>query len=93
MCFYSNHLLQLLEKDVCNTNLMKLLVKTLCEPSSIGFNIGDVAVMNCLPNVCTNLMKALKKSPYKDILEMHLKEKITAQRWAFRLCPGQHYGI
>ncbi|XP_044600073.2 DNA-dependent protein kinase catalytic subunit [Equus asinus] len=70
---------KLLEKDVCNTNLMKLLVKTLCEPSSIGFNIGDVAVMNCLPNVCTNLMKALKKSPYKDILEMHLKEKITAQ--------------
>lgn len=89
MCFYSNHLLQLLEKDLRNnTNLMKLLVKTLCEPSSIGFNIGDVLVMNHLPDVCVDLMKALKKSPYKDILEMHLKEELTAQRWAFRSCLG-----
>ncbi|XP_036089192.1 DNA-dependent protein kinase catalytic subunit [Rousettus aegyptiacus] len=70
---------KLLGKYLCNTNLIKLLVKTLCEPSSIGFNIGDVLVMDQLPNVCVNLMKALKKSPYKDILEMHLKEKITAQ--------------
>lgn len=67
---------------------MKLLVKTLCEPLNIGFNIGDVSVMDHLPNVCVNLMKTLKKSPYKDILEMHLKEKITAQRWGFRSCPG-----
>ncbi|KAM5211726.1 DNA-dependent protein kinase catalytic subunit isoform 1-T1 [Hipposideros larvatus] len=77
-----------LEKYLCNTNLMKLLVKTLCEPSSIGFNIGDVPIMDHLPDVCVNLMKALKKSPYKDILEMHLKEKITAQRWAFGSCSG-----
>lgn len=82
------HLLQLLGKYLCNTNLIKLLVKTLCEPSSIGFNIGDVLVMDQLPNVCVNLMKALKKSPYKDILEMHLKEKITAQRWVFGSYSG-----
>ncbi|XP_047579539.1 DNA-dependent protein kinase catalytic subunit isoform X1 [Lutra lutra] len=71
---------KLLEKDLCNNkNFMKLLVKTLCEPSSIGFNIGDVIVMNHLPDVCVKLIKALKKSPYKDTLEMHLKEKITAR--------------
>jgi len=80
---------KLLEKDLCNNkNLRKLLVKTVCEPSSIGFNIGDVLVMNHLPDVCVSLMKALKKSPYKDTLEMYLKEKITAQRWAFRSCLG-----
>ena len=73
-------LLQLLEKYLCNTSLMKLLVRTLCEPSSIGFNISDVHIMDHLPDVCVNLMEALKKSPYEDILEKHLKEKITAQR-------------
>ncbi|XP_045311337.1 DNA-dependent protein kinase catalytic subunit isoform X1 [Leopardus geoffroyi] len=83
---------KLLEKDLCNnTNLMKLLVKTLCEPSSIGFNIGDVLVMNRLPDVCVDLMKALKKSPYKDILEMHLKEDLTAQSIA-ELCAVDLYG-
>lgn len=86
-------LLQLLEKYLCNTNLMKLLVKTLCEPSSIGFNISDVHIMNHLPDVCVNLMKALKKSPYKDILERNLKEKITAQRWAFGSCSGSGLGV
>ncbi|XP_042541900.1 DNA-dependent protein kinase catalytic subunit [Dipodomys spectabilis] len=70
---------KLLEKDLCNANLMKLLVKMLCEPSSIGFNIGDVQVMDSLPRICVNLMKALKKSPYRDIFETHLKEKMTAQ--------------
>ncbi|MBZ3885751.1 DNA-dependent protein kinase catalytic subunit [Sciurus carolinensis] len=70
---------KLLEKDLCNTGLINLLVKTLCEPMSIGFNIGDVQVMDHLPSVCVNLMKALKKSPYKDILETCLKENVTAQ--------------
>ncbi|GAB5583955.1 DNA-dependent protein kinase catalytic subunit isoform X1 [Prionailurus iriomotensis] len=83
---------KLLEKDLRNnTNLMKLLVKTLCEPSSIGFNIGDVLVMNRLPDVCVDLMKALKKSPYKDILEMHLKEELTAQSIE-ELCAVDLYG-
>ncbi|XP_037658373.1 DNA-dependent protein kinase catalytic subunit [Choloepus didactylus] len=70
---------KLLEKDLLSAHLMKLLVKTLCEPSSIGFNVGDVQVMGCLPSVCVNLMKALEKSPHRDSLVMHLKEKITAQ--------------
>ncbi|XP_045857456.1 DNA-dependent protein kinase catalytic subunit isoform X2 [Meles meles] len=83
---------KLLEKDLCNNkNFMKLLVKTLCEPSNIGFNIGDVLVMNHLPNVCVKLMKALKKSPYKDTLEMHLKEKITSQSIE-ELCAIDLYG-
>ncbi|XP_022371315.1 DNA-dependent protein kinase catalytic subunit isoform X2 [Enhydra lutris kenyoni] len=83
---------KLLEKDLCNNkNFMKLLVKTLCEPSSIGFNIGDVIVMNHLPDVCVKLIKALKKSPYKDTLEMHLKEKITAQSIE-ELCAVDLYG-
>ncbi|CAK6438705.1 unnamed protein product [Pipistrellus nathusii] len=82
---------KLLEKYLCNTNLMKLLVKTLCEPSSIGFNISDVHIMNHLPDVCVNLMKALKNSPYKDILERSLKEKITAQSFE-ELCGIDLYG-
>ncbi|XP_054451411.1 DNA-dependent protein kinase catalytic subunit [Pteronotus mesoamericanus] len=82
---------KLLEKYLCNTNLMKLLVKTLCEPSSIGFNISDVHIMDHLPDICVNLMKALKKSPYEDILEMHLKEKITAQSIE-ELCAIDLYG-
>uniref|UniRef100_A0A452QYJ1 DNA-dependent protein kinase catalytic subunit n=1 Tax=Ursus americanus TaxID=9643 RepID=A0A452QYJ1_URSAM len=83
---------KLLEKNLCNNkNFMKLFVKTLCEPSSIGFNIGDVLIMNNLPDVCVNLMKALKKSPYKDTLEMYLKEKITSQSIE-ELCAVDLYG-
>ncbi|XP_074056019.1 DNA-dependent protein kinase catalytic subunit isoform X1 [Macrotis lagotis] len=70
---------KLLEKDLLNTYFMELLVKTLCDPSSIGFNIADVQVMNNLPNVCVNLMKALKKSPYKESLEINIKKRITPQ--------------
>nr|XP_025866827.1 DNA-dependent protein kinase catalytic subunit isoform X2 [Vulpes vulpes] len=83
---------KLLEEDLCNNeNFMTLLVKTLCQPSSIGFNIGDVLVMNHLPDVCVNLMKALRKSPYKDALEMCLKEKITVQS-VEELCAVDLYG-
>ncbi|XP_077022849.1 DNA-dependent protein kinase catalytic subunit isoform X2 [Tamandua tetradactyla] len=70
---------KLLEKDLLSAHLMKLLVKTLCEPSSIGFDVGDVQVMGHLPSVCVNLMKALGRSPHRGSLEMHLKEKITIQ--------------
>ncbi|XP_077733125.1 DNA-dependent protein kinase catalytic subunit isoform X3 [Canis aureus] len=83
---------KLLEEDLCNNkNFMTLLVKILCQPSSIGFNIGDVLVMNHLPDVCVNLMKALKKSPYKDTLEMCLKKKITVQSIE-ELCAVDLYG-
>nr|XP_012645481.1 DNA-dependent protein kinase catalytic subunit isoform X3 [Microcebus murinus] len=70
---------KLLERDLCTTDLMKLLVETLYEPVSVGFNVGDVQVMNHLPSVCVNLMKALKKPPHRDILEAHLRETVTAQ--------------
>ncbi|XP_073085590.1 DNA-dependent protein kinase catalytic subunit isoform X1 [Manis javanica] len=80
-----------LGKDLCNTNLMKVLVKTLCEPSSIGFNIGDIAVMDHLPGICVSLMQALQRSPYRDILETHLKEKITAESIE-ELCAVDLYG-
>ncbi|XP_008841411.2 DNA-dependent protein kinase catalytic subunit [Nannospalax galili] len=70
---------KLLEKVLCNTDLMKILVKMLCEPMSIGFNIGDVQVMDNLPRICVTLMKAIKNSPYRDMLETHLKEEMTAQ--------------
>ncbi|KAL4682230.1 hypothetical protein H8959_001785, partial [Pygathrix nigripes] len=82
---------KLLKKDLCNTHLMRVLVQTLCEPASIGFNVGDVQVMAHLPDVCVNLMKALKMSPYKDILETHLREKITAQSIE-ELCAVNLYG-
>lgn len=58
----------------------------LCEPVSLGFNVGDVQVMNHLPSICVNLLKALKKAPCRDLLETHLKEKVTAQRWALGPC-------
>ncbi|KAL1788740.1 DNA-dependent protein kinase catalytic subunit isoform X1 [Sigmodon hispidus] len=68
-----------LEKDLFNTNLMKVLVKMLCEPVSLGFNVGDIHVMSHLPSVCVSLLRALKKSAYKETLENHLKEIVTVQ--------------
>lgn len=63
---------------------MKVLVKMLCEPMSLGFNVGDIQVMNHLPSICVSLLKALKKSPYRDALETQLKENVTVQRWVLR---------
>ncbi|XP_051006522.1 DNA-dependent protein kinase catalytic subunit [Acomys russatus] len=70
---------KLLDKDLCNIYLMKVLVQMLCEPLSIGFNTGDLQVMSHLPSICVNLLKALRKSPYRDMLETQLKEKVTVQ--------------
>ncbi|KAM9198416.1 DNA-dependent protein kinase catalytic subunit isoform 2-T2 [Dugong dugon] len=70
---------KLLEKDLLNTSFVKLVVQTLCEPVSVGFNIGDVQVKDHLPRVCVSLMAALKKLPCKHILETHLQEKIPLQ--------------
>ncbi|GAB1300036.1 DNA-dependent protein kinase catalytic subunit [Apodemus speciosus] len=84
---------KLLEKDLCNTNLMNILVKMLCEPMSIGFNIGDIQVMNHLPSICVNLLKALRNSPYRDMLETQLKETVTVQSveelCAINLCSSK----
>uniref|UniRef100_A0A8C9DUV3 DNA-dependent protein kinase catalytic subunit n=1 Tax=Prolemur simus TaxID=1328070 RepID=A0A8C9DUV3_PROSS len=82
---------KLLERDLCNTDLMKLLVKMLYEPVSVGFNVGDVQVMDHLPGVCVNLMKALQKSPYRAILEAHLREAVPAQSIE-KLCALDLYG-
>ncbi|XP_060054547.1 DNA-dependent protein kinase catalytic subunit-like [Erinaceus europaeus] len=82
---------KLLEKDLINTHLMTLLVKTVCKPLSVGFNIGDILVMDRLPTVCVNLMRALKKSPHREFLELHLKAQITAQSIE-ELCAVDLYG-
>ena len=81
---------QLLGKDSCSTDLMRLLVRTLCAPSSVGFNVGDVRVMEQLPDVCVALLRALKTSPHRDMLEARLREEVTAERWGSgrALCGG-----
>uniref|UniRef100_A0A6I8P9D2 DNA-dependent protein kinase catalytic subunit n=1 Tax=Ornithorhynchus anatinus TaxID=9258 RepID=A0A6I8P9D2_ORNAN len=70
---------KLLEKDLLNATFMELVVEIVCDPSSIGFNVADVQVMSNLPDVCVSVMKALKKSPYKDALEGNIKKRVTAQ--------------
>ncbi|XP_040828526.1 DNA-dependent protein kinase catalytic subunit [Ochotona curzoniae] len=82
---------KLLEKDLCNTTLIQLLVRTLCEPLSVGFHVGDVQVMDHLPSVCVNLMKALRQSHFRDLLEMHLKEEMKA-RSLEELCTADLWG-
>ncbi|KAK7881227.1 hypothetical protein WMY93_029636 [Mugilogobius chulae] len=48
-----------------------------CEPSSVGFNMADVEVMNNLPEVCVPLLKALMSSPYQTRVESSLRAKIS----------------
>ncbi|KAM6458275.1 DNA-dependent protein kinase catalytic subunit isoform 2-T2 [Liasis olivaceus] len=74
---HQQHFWKLLEKELLNENLIKLLVKTICDPKSIGFNIADVQVIENLPDVCVRLVKALMKSPYKESLENSIKEIIS----------------
>ncbi|KAH0617728.1 hypothetical protein JD844_016251 [Phrynosoma platyrhinos] len=70
---------KLLEKPLFNENLVELVVRTVCDPKNIGFNIADVQVMENLPNVCVRLIKALMKSPYKEALEISIKKIITSE--------------
>ncbi|XP_057593505.1 DNA-dependent protein kinase catalytic subunit isoform X2 [Hippopotamus amphibius kiboko] len=83
---------KLLGKDSCSTDLVKLLVRTLCAPSSVGFNVGDVRVMDHLPDVCVGLLKALKTSPFRDALETCLREEVTTQSIE-ELCAVDLYGL
>lgn len=53
---------------------------TVCEPSSIGFNMADLEVMKHLPEVCVPLLKALLVSPYREDLEDSLRKRISQQR-------------
>lgn len=55
---------------------------TVCEPSSVGFNMADLEVMTQLPKVCEPLLKALAATPYRTELENAIQKKITAQRSA-----------
>ncbi|XP_039189656.1 DNA-dependent protein kinase catalytic subunit isoform X1 [Crotalus tigris] len=74
---HQQHFWKLLEKELLNENLIKLVVKTICDPKSVGFNIADVQIMENLPNICVRLVKALMKSPYNEYLENSIKEIIT----------------
>ncbi|XP_013928118.1 PREDICTED: DNA-dependent protein kinase catalytic subunit [Thamnophis sirtalis] len=76
---HQQHLWKMLEKELLNENLIKLVVKTICDPKSVGFNIVDVQVMENLPNICVRLVKALMNSPYNESLENRIKEIITMQ--------------
>ncbi|XP_072855016.2 DNA-dependent protein kinase catalytic subunit [Pogona vitticeps] len=81
---------KLLEKKLLNDNLIDLVVKTVCDPQSVGFNIADVQVMENLPNVCVRLIKALMKSPYKESLESGIK-KIVTSKSIEELCSVELY--
>uniref|UniRef100_A0A670Y1A7 DNA-dependent protein kinase catalytic subunit n=1 Tax=Pseudonaja textilis TaxID=8673 RepID=A0A670Y1A7_PSETE len=74
---HQQHVWKLLEKELLNENLIKLVVKTICDPESVGFNIADVQVMENLPSICVRLVKALMKTPYNESLENSIKEIIT----------------
>ncbi|XP_066480516.1 DNA-dependent protein kinase catalytic subunit [Tiliqua scincoides] len=70
---------KLLERQLLNENLINLLVKTVCDAQTIGFNIADVQVMLKLPDICVRLINALMKSPYKESLEISIKKIITSK--------------
>ncbi|XP_031440254.1 DNA-dependent protein kinase catalytic subunit [Clupea harengus] len=70
---------KLLEVGIFNPAFFELVAMTLCEPSSIGFDMADLEVMTHLPQVCVPLLKALATSPYKQRLEASLRKRISAQ--------------
>uniref|UniRef100_A0A3P9A875 DNA-dependent protein kinase catalytic subunit n=1 Tax=Esox lucius TaxID=8010 RepID=A0A3P9A875_ESOLU len=70
---------KLLEKDLFDSAFLELVALTVCEPSSIGFNMADLEVMKHLPEVCVPLLKALLASPYRDELEDSLRKRVSQQ--------------
>uniref|UniRef100_A0A4W5N3K6 DNA-dependent protein kinase catalytic subunit n=1 Tax=Hucho hucho TaxID=62062 RepID=A0A4W5N3K6_9TELE len=70
---------KLLEKDLFDSAFLELVALTVCEPSSIGFNMADLEVMKRLPEVCVPLLKALLVSPYREDLEDSLRKRISQQ--------------
>ncbi|KAK1173766.1 DNA-dependent protein kinase catalytic subunit [Acipenser oxyrinchus oxyrinchus] len=68
---------KLLEQNILNPTFFELITTTVCDPSSIGFNMADVEVMKNLPDICVRLLKALAKSPYKGQLEISMKKRIS----------------
>ncbi|XP_048062032.1 LOW QUALITY PROTEIN: DNA-dependent protein kinase catalytic subunit-like [Megalobrama amblycephala] len=70
---------KLMEEDVFNSSFFTLVVLTVCEPSSIGFNMADLEVITQLPEVCTPLLKVLSSTPYRTQLESSIRKRITVQ--------------
>lgn len=66
-----------LEADLFSPMFFELAALVVCEPSSVGFNMADVEVMNNLPEVCVPLLKALLTSPYQRRVESSLQAKIS----------------
>lgn len=71
-----------IQQHFFGTNFFTLVSMTVCEPSSVGFNMADLEVMTRLPEVCVPLLKALAATPYRTELENAIQKKITAQRSA-----------
>ncbi|XP_042616499.1 DNA-dependent protein kinase catalytic subunit-like isoform X2 [Cyprinus carpio] len=72
-------LCKVMEQDVFNSSFFSLVALTVCEPSSIGFNMADLEVMTQLPEVCAPLLKALASTPYRTQLESGIRKRITVQ--------------
>uniref|UniRef100_A0A671MAS8 DNA-dependent protein kinase catalytic subunit n=1 Tax=Sinocyclocheilus anshuiensis TaxID=1608454 RepID=A0A671MAS8_9TELE len=70
---------KIMEQDVFNSSFFTLVALTVCEPSSIGFNMADLEVMTQLPEVCAPLLKALASTPYRTQLESGIRKRITVQ--------------
>ncbi|KAL1006455.1 hypothetical protein UPYG_G00072620 [Umbra pygmaea] len=70
---------KLLEKDLFGSAFLELIALTVCEPSSVGFNMADLEVMKNLPEVCVPLLKALLASPYREDLEDSLRKRVSQQ--------------
>ncbi|XP_029002542.1 DNA-dependent protein kinase catalytic subunit isoform X2 [Betta splendens] len=70
-------MLKLLEHGLFCSVFFELTASVVCEPSTVGFNMADVEVMNNLPQVCVPLLEALQNSPYFTLLEGSLRTKIS----------------
>ncbi|XP_060788690.1 DNA-dependent protein kinase catalytic subunit-like isoform X1 [Neoarius graeffei] len=70
---------KLLEQDFFSATFFTLVTMTVCEPSSIGFNMADLEVMTQLPEVCVPLLKALAATSYRTDMENGFRKMITAQ--------------
>lgn len=70
---------KLMEQDFFNTSFFTLVALTVCEPSSIGFNMADLEVITQLPEVCAPLLKVLASTPYRTQVESSIRKRITVQ--------------
>ncbi|TSL34570.1 DNA-dependent protein kinase catalytic subunit [Bagarius yarrelli] len=82
---------KLLDRDFFGASFFTLVSMTVCEPSSIGFNMADLEVLTRLPEVCVPLLKALAATPYRADLENAIRKRITAQCSVEELCAIDLY--